>query len=88
MTQKIPFETATASYVSPGVLVDGGGFIVIGGKIIPVPPWNPEGKLGLTLRDIYVGLATVHLASIVSQEAGKELHNAAVKLVTSSIQEL
>lgn len=30
-----------ATYVSPGVKVDGGGFIIINGKLVKVPPRGP-----------------------------------------------
>lgn len=78
-----------ATFVSPGVMVDAGGIIIVGGKPIPIPPWNPEGKLGLLLRDMYVGLVTVHLASsVIHEEAGKELHTAAVNLIATCVKEL
>ena len=31
-----------ATYVSPGVKVDAGGFVIINGKIVKVPPRGPE----------------------------------------------
>ena len=30
-----------ATYVSPGVSHDGGGFVIVGGHIIRIPPWDP-----------------------------------------------
>jgi hypothetical protein len=30
-----------ATYVSPGVSRDGGGFVIVGGHIIRIPPWDP-----------------------------------------------
>ncbi len=30
-----------AMYVSPGVKVDGGGFVIVNGKIVKVPPRGP-----------------------------------------------
>jgi|GEM_PF-2167956 len=89
MPEKFPIEFAGASYVSPGVGVDGGGFIIIGGKVIPVPPWNPEGMLGVLLRDIYTGLTTVHMASIISDPTLRhEVQRAAVNLINRQTQQL
>ena len=34
--------TLCATYVSPGVKVDAGGFIIVGGRIIKVPGWQPD----------------------------------------------
>ncbi len=35
--------TLCATYVSPGVKVDAGGFIIVGGHLIKVPGWRPDG---------------------------------------------
>jgi hypothetical protein len=29
-------------FLSPGVIGDGGGFIIVPGGVIPVPPWEPR----------------------------------------------
>jgi hypothetical protein len=34
-----------ATYVSPGVKVDGGGFAIVNGKIIKIPPRGPASQL-------------------------------------------
>lgn len=37
-----------AVYISPGIYTDAGGIIIIGGKVIHVPPWvGPELEKGL-----------------------------------------
>ena len=78
-----------ASFVSPGVKVDGGGFIIIGGRVIPVPPWDPEGLLSVLLRDIYVGLATVHLATAITDPGLKHsLSQAALDVVNKQVGQL
>ena len=38
---KITANTAVAIFISPGVLVDGGGFMIVNGKIIRIPPRGP-----------------------------------------------
>jgi hypothetical protein len=38
---KITAKTAVAIFISPGVLVDGGGIMIVNGKIIKVPPRGP-----------------------------------------------
>lgn len=35
--------TLCATYVSPGVKVDAGGFVIVGGHLIRVPGWQPNG---------------------------------------------
>ncbi len=35
--------TLCATYVSPGVKVDAGGFMIVGGHLIRVPGWQPDG---------------------------------------------
>jgi hypothetical protein len=39
--KKITEATAVAVFISPGVLVDGGGFMILNGKIIRIPPRGP-----------------------------------------------
>ena len=41
MASKITTKTAVAMFISPGVLVDGGGIMIVNGKIIHVPPRGP-----------------------------------------------
>ena len=38
---KITSKTAVALFISPGVLVDGGGIMIVNGKVIRVPPRGP-----------------------------------------------
>jgi hypothetical protein len=49
MAAKITAKTAVALFISPGVLVDGGGFMIVNGKIIIIPPRGPltEELIGL-----------------------------------------
>ena len=36
-------ETLCATYVSPGVKVDAGGFVIVGRHVHKVPGWQPDG---------------------------------------------
>jgi hypothetical protein len=38
---KITPKTVVAMYISPGILVDAGGIMIINGKIVKVPPRGP-----------------------------------------------
>lgn len=40
-----PPREAIGGTIFGGVGVDGGGFIIVGGKVIPVPPWDPMLKI-------------------------------------------
>jgi hypothetical protein len=62
-----------------GVIQDGGGVIIIGGKPIPIDPWGPlrhsiwgamanPHDASPAVRDTVVGLALSHLASLVSSD--------------------
>ena len=52
-----PNRWAIVAEILFGVTGDGGGAIRIGGKIIPIPPWDPDGPI----RDILFALATYQL---------------------------
>lgn len=47
-----------ASYVSFGVKVDGGGFVIVNGVPHPVDPWGPLFNLGASL-------AAYHAAALI-----------------------
>ena len=50
---RITEKTAVAMFISPGVLVGGGGFMIVNGKLIRVPPRGPLlGQLIETLNKI------------------------------------
>jgi hypothetical protein len=56
---KITEKTVVALFISPGVLVDGGGFMIINGKIVRVPPRGPLlDELRGVLNKIASGKAT------------------------------
>jgi hypothetical protein len=71
-----------ATFVSFGVKVDGGGFVIVGGKPHPVDPWGPLFSLG-------AALAAFHSASLVEDEAQRvELATAALKVARTQFDAL
>jgi len=83
-----------------GVIQDGGGVIIVGGKPIPIDPWGPlRHSLWAALqnprdahpavRDVLVGTALLQLSSLVSSgEIGQRLQTAAKLLVDSAAANL
>lgn len=51
-------EPRIASQLLGAVAVDGGGAIIVNGRVVPVPPWDP------TVRDAMVALAVAELAGM------------------------
>lgn len=41
---KLPEKMLVVTYMSPGVANDGGGIVIIGGKVVRVPPRSPAFK--------------------------------------------
>lgn len=76
-----------------GVIQDGGGVIIVGGKPIPIDPWGPlRHSLWAALadpqharpavRDVIVGMALQQIASLVSEpELRAEMETTAARLV-------
>jgi hypothetical protein len=69
---------AGASYVSPGVKNDGGGFVIVNGRIIKIPPRGPAfQKLAVAYRildeiDGVAGAESVKTAAEKLMIAGAE----------------
>jgi len=63
-----------------GIINDGGGAEIIDGKIIHVPPGDPE-------LDILLGIASYRIASIVSNPEGIQLQKAAMNMVVKVAQQ-
>ena len=86
LIQKLKFDPnkwAIVAQILFGVIQDGGGAIRIGGHIIPVGPWDPDGPI----RDILFGLATYQLASgINDQREAHALQRAALASVSRLVQ--
>jgi len=53
-----------ATYVSPGIARDGGGFIILGGRLIRVPGWKP-GSPEFAKAKIAVANAALTIASLM-----------------------
>ena len=62
-----------ATYVSPGVTVDAGGFIIIGGHLVKVPGWQPDG-MESNKANIAVASAALTITSLMP--AGEERQKA------------
>jgi len=60
-----------ATYVSPGVLVDAGGFMIVGGHLIRVPGWNPT-AIEFTRSKVAVESASFTIASQIPAKAERE----------------
>jgi len=77
------FEHAlVASYVSFGVKVDGGGFIVINGRPHHVGPWGP-------MMNLAAALAAVHAASLMDDhDAGLQISKSALNVAAAQLKNL
>jgi murein tripeptide amidase MpaA len=58
-----------------GVTNDGGGIAIVGGKPIPVPPWDPF------VRDILSGLLIYGFAAGIGHQRGQALQRQALELI-------
>ena len=75
-----------AMYVSPGVKVDGSGFVIINGKIHIVPP---RGPVTAVVRQLGAGLAVMSDAEQIADTAAqRELVGAATKVVEAAAARL
>jgi hypothetical protein len=75
-----------AMYVSPGVKVDGWGFVIINGKIHVVPPRGPVTDV---VQQLAAGLAVIGDAEQVADTAAqREMVGAATKVVESAAARL
>jgi hypothetical protein len=63
-----------------GIIQDGGGAEVIGGHIVPEPPWGPE-------FDILLGVVCHRVAALVSSPTGIALQTAAMTMVAGVAKE-
>lgn len=71
-----------ATYVSFGVKTDGGGFVIVNGKPVPVDPWGPLYNLG-------AALAAVQAASLITDiEARRGIQKAALEVAQAQLQQL
>ena len=69
--------TLCATYVSPGVKGDWGGFMIVGGRIIRVPGWQPDGP-EMAKAKIATASAAFTMASMISAEEERAVAEKAV----------
>ncbi len=66
---------------------DGGGFIILNGRIERIPPYNPETAVGRAQAVLNAANSLVHAAS-VNKELSPELTAAAQKLSTEAVAQI
>lgn len=71
----------SASFVSPGVKNDGGGFVIVGGKIIPVPPHSP-------LIKILEGLSILESSKVFDAKSSKSIRLATLNVMNKEINSM
>lgn len=70
-----------------GVANDAGGWIVIGGRRIPIDPWGPWLQLQPEKRDALIALAIDELASSISDEATRvQVRTTLIEAATSRLK--
>jgi hypothetical protein len=74
-----------ATYVSPGVSHDGGGFVIINGHIIRIPPWDPLRQI-LEVAVAIQAVSNVGLAS--SAKARAALYDLMIDISRQAKQQL
>jgi len=72
-----------------GVTNDGGGFIIKGGKLIPVPPWDPLHTMDIDKRDALTALAISQLANLLTDiGAQRDLEIRSLKAADIAVKSL
>jgi hypothetical protein len=66
---------------------DAGGFMIINGKLIRIPPYNPETLVGRAQAVLSAANALAQAAS-VNKELSSELNAASLKLAQEAIGQL
>jgi hypothetical protein len=66
---------------------DGGGFIILNGRIIRIPPYNPETAVGRAQAVLNAANSLVQAAN-VNKELNHELAAAAQKIATEAVAQL
>ena len=78
----ITHDAVAASFVSFGVTVDGGGFVIVNGRPIHVDPWGP-------LFNVAASLAAIHNASLISDRTVRaKIQKAAFEAATEEMNKL
>lgn len=79
LTAHIPRYDQVAQILA-GIIQDGGGIEIVGGRIIRVPPWDPE-------VDILLGIACHRIATLISSPEGAALQAASMQMVAKVAQQ-
>ena len=82
-------EWAAVAQILFGVSGDAGGFVIVGGKLKKIPPWDPLRRLGSSGRDVLRALAAAELASGLEDEHLRDdLRSSALKSVVEATRKL
>jgi hypothetical protein len=73
-------EEAGASFVSIGVMSDGGGNVIVNGKPVHVDPWGP-------LIDVAASLAAIQVAGLISNHSERVQIQKAAFAATGALME-
>lgn len=66
---------------------DGGGYMILNGRLIPIPPYNPETVFGRAQAVLAAANSLAHAAG-VNKELSGELTSVAQKLTQEAIGQL
>lgn len=66
---------------------DGGGFIILNGRIYRIPPYNPETAVGKAQAVLNAANSLVHAAGL-NKELSQELTAAAQKLSAEAVAQI
>jgi thiol-disulfide isomerase/thioredoxin len=82
-------EWVAVAQILFGVTADEGGVVIVGGKPIPVPPWDPFRLLDSRKRDILLALAISQLAGhLADSTTGRELEAASLGTIEAAVRAL
>lgn len=66
---------------------DAGGFIILNGRIIRIPPYNPETAVGRAQAVLNAANSLTEAATL-NKELGSELHTMALKLAQEAVGQI
>ncbi len=66
---------------------DAGGFIILNGRIIRIPPYNPETVVGRAQAVLNAANSLTEAATL-NKELGSELHAMALKLAQEAVGQI
>ncbi|MCB9432784.1 MAG: exo-alpha-sialidase [Ardenticatenaceae bacterium] len=82
-TKKVscPHIPEVVGQIFGGVASDGGGFVIVGGKIIKIPPWSP-------LREVYEVLGAFEAVGEIEGDEVREMRVAALKTAVRQLERI